>query len=62
MMNVSDRDARAMSLYDYEARLHHWNAAHSDDVQAPDHDKTQALIDRINLDPKLHKAKPKTKA
>lgn len=54
MMNVSLADARGMSLWDYEALLYHWNEAHSTDVAAPDHDKTQRLIDKINTDPKLY--------
>lgn len=44
-----------MSLWEYEALLQHWNKAHgSDDVEAPDHARTQKLIDRINADPRLH--------
>lgn len=59
MMNVSDADARGMSLYDYEGRLHYWNKAHAtgDDVEAPDPEKTQTLIDRINSNPKLFEGK-----
>jgi hypothetical protein len=61
MMNIGPTEARALSLWEYEALLHHWNEAHSagDDVKAPDHDKTQKLIDMINLDPKLYQGKPK---
>lgn len=55
MMNIPPSDAKAMSLWEYEALLHHWNSAHkTDDVQAPDHESTQKLIDRINADPRLH--------
>lgn len=63
MMNIGPGDARTLSLWEYEVMLHHWNAAHStvDDVQAPDPKKTQALIDRINTDPKLFEGKAKRK-
>jgi hypothetical protein len=59
MMNVPPRDAYAMSLWEYEARLHHWNAAHStgDDIQPPDFEKTQRMLDKVNLDPRLYEGK-----
>lgn len=56
MMHIPPGDAKALSLWEYEALLHHWNKAHNggDDVEAPDHAMTQKLIDRINADPRLH--------
>lgn len=61
MMNIPPSEAKALALWEYEALLHHWNAAHStgDDSEPPDHDKTQRMIDRVNSDPKLHGAKAK---
>lgn len=56
MMNIPPGEAKALTLWEYEALLHHWNAAHStgDDVEPPDPATTQKLIDMINSDPKLH--------
>lgn len=55
MMNIGPGDARTLSLWEYEALLHHWNEAHgSSDVKPPDHEMTQRLIDQINSDPRLH--------
>jgi hypothetical protein len=55
MMNVSASDARAMDLWEYEARLYHWNKAHDPDgsVSPPDPEKTQSLIDKLNANPGL---------
>lgn len=53
MMNIAPSEAKALTLWEYDSLLHHWNEAHSTEVQPPDHAKTQALIDKINLDPKL---------
>lgn len=54
MMGLAD--IQHMSLWEYEARLWHWNEAHGggDDVQPPDPHTTQRLIDKINSDPRLH--------
>lgn len=55
MMNIPGDEARRMSLWEYEARLYHWNEAHntSDDVEAPDPEMVMPLLDRINADPRL---------
>jgi hypothetical protein len=54
MMNCADR-AGTMSLPEYEARLYHWNEAHGDggNVQPPDPELTQFLINKINSSPAL---------
>lgn len=54
MMNIGPGDARALSLWEYEALLHHWNKAHStDDIKAPDPEATQRMLDKINSDPRF---------
>lgn len=54
MMNIPPDVAARMSLWEYEALLYHWNAAHGgDDIQPPDHELTQRLIDKISLNPDL---------
>lgn len=56
MMGVSRSDAMDLSLWEYEARLWHWNDAHStgEDIEAPDRDLTQRLIDRLNGSALIH--------
>lgn len=61
-MNVPTGDARKLSMWEYEALLHHWNEAHDTDVKPPDHEMTQKLIERINLDPRLSEKKPRVQA
>jgi hypothetical protein len=55
MMGISRADAMQMPLYEYEARLYHWNESHdtSRDVEAPDPAIAMPLLDRINADPRL---------
>jgi hypothetical protein len=55
MMGLGKADTDTMSLCEYESRLHHWNEAHGDgsDVQPPDPELTQFLINKINSDPAL---------
>lgn len=55
MMNIPPDQAANLSLWEYEALLHNWNEAHGggDDIQPPDHELTQRLIDKINLNPDL---------
>lgn len=55
MMGVSRADAMDLSMWEYEARLWHWNEAHkaSDDVEPPDPVKAMRLLDRANSDPRL---------
>jgi hypothetical protein len=55
MMNIPPDEARRMSLWEYEARLYHWNEAHEvkDEVEAPDPEMVMPLLDRINADPRL---------
>lgn len=51
MMNCADR-AFMMSLWEYEARLYHWNEAHgSDDGDGggrPDPRVMQGMVDKLN--------------
>ena len=54
MMGVSDADARAMSMHDYEMRLWHWNEIHgSSDDEITDPEITQKLIDQLNANPEF---------
>jgi hypothetical protein len=55
MMNIPGDEARRMTLWEYEARLYHWNEAHEvkDEVEAPDPEIVMPLLDRINADPRL---------
>lgn len=54
MMGVSDADARAMSLHDYEMRLWHWNQIHGEaEVEIVDPDITQRMIDDLKARPEL---------
>lgn len=54
MMNVPPSDARSLSLWEYEAMLHHWNEAHrGGEVQAPDPDIAMPILERANADPRL---------
>lgn len=54
MMGLGKADTEKMSLWEYEARLYHWNDAHrGDDVQPPDPHRTQRLIDQINREPRV---------
>lgn len=60
MMNIPRDVAEQLSLYEYEETLWHWNEAHRspDEVEPPEAEKTQRLLDRINADPRLTGAKP----
>lgn len=54
MMNIPPSEVERMSLWDYEALLYNWNEAHdAGDVEPPDAEQAQALMDRINADPRL---------
>lgn len=61
MMNIPPSEAKALSLWEYEALLHHWNEAHGsgDDVEIVDPEITQRLIDRLRDNPEMLKGKPK---
>lgn len=42
-----------MSLWEYEARLYHWNEAHGGDEdggERPDPRTMQGMVDRLNLE------------
>lgn len=54
-MNIPPSDARELDLWEYEAMLWHWNEAHrtGDDVEPPDPQFTQRLIDKLNSNPAL---------
>lgn len=58
-MNIPPSEAKSLSLWEYEAILSEWNDAHDygDDMAAPDPETTQALLDKINADPRLTGAK-----
>jgi hypothetical protein len=55
MMNVPPSEANKLSLWEYEALLHHWNEAHDadPDVDAPDPAVVIPMLERINADPRL---------
>jgi hypothetical protein len=54
-MNIPPSEAKALSLWEYQALLWQWNEAHNYDAdgEAPDAERTQELLDRINADPRL---------
>lgn len=53
-MNIPPSELNQMDLWKYEALLFEWNAAHStDDVKAPDAERSEAMLERINNDPRL---------
>lgn len=60
MMNIPPSEAKRLTLWEYQALLHNWNRAHStgDDIKAPDPERTQRMIDRINANPALTGPKP----
>ncbi|MGJ0508934.1 MAG: hypothetical protein ACR652_17760 [Methylocystis sp.] len=53
-------EAKALSMWEYEALLWNWNDAHDldADASAPDPEVTQALLDKINADPRLTGREP----
>jgi len=53
MMNIPPSEAKRMDLWTYEAMLWNWNDAHDTEVEPPDPERTVALLDRINADPRL---------
>lgn len=55
MMSVAPTEADKLDLRTYEAILWHWNDANStsSDVEAPDPEVVQPLLDKINSDPRL---------
>lgn len=56
MMGLGKADTDSMSLWEYEARLYHWNEAHgSDSVNAPDPDIAFRILEKANADPRLTK-------
>ena len=62
MMGAPPSEAKALSLWEYEALIFHWNDAHStgEDHDPPaNRDLMEKLIDRINADPPLHGARKK---
>lgn len=63
MMGLGRADTDTMSLWEYEARLFHWNEAHGsgDDIGAPDPATAQRIIDMANKDPRLTKGKPRAR-
>lgn len=60
MMGLGRYDTDRMSLFEYQARMHHWNAAHSRDKgeggkgehKVP-HERTEELIATLNANPEL---------
>lgn len=61
-MGIGSREARSMSLWEYEARLYCWNEAHKtegrDEIKS-DPEKMERLIDKLKDQPDLLSAKPK---
>jgi hypothetical protein len=54
MMNVPPSEAKALSLWEYEAILHHHNEAHGGgDVEPPVPEVAMAILERANSDPRL---------
>lgn len=55
MMGVTVSDARSLSLWEYEALLHHWNRAHGGEepIDPEDAEATVARLAEINLDPRF---------
>lgn len=60
MMGIPPSEAKALSLWEYEAILHHWNEAHgTGEIEIVDPEITQRHIDRLLAHPELLKGKPK---
>jgi hypothetical protein len=60
MMGIGPEAAKEMDLWEYEGLLFHWNEAHGtsdkDDggpLPLPDREKSLAIVDMINGDPRL---------
>lgn len=54
MMNIPPSEAKALSLWEYESLLYHWNEAHGgSDDDAPDPEVAIPLLERINADKRL---------
>lgn len=62
MMGLGRYDTDQMSLYEYQARLHHWNEihrAHTDRGEHKvDHSVTQKHLDFLRSNPELLSANP----
>lgn len=60
MMGIGARDAAEMSLWEYEARLHHWNKAHARDSGEPKvpHEITEAKIEALKNMPGMLSSTP----
>jgi len=63
MMGIGAREAAEMSLWEYEARLYHWNKIHSvpdKDGGGPvvSHDITEAKIAQLKAMPGMLSANP----
>lgn len=63
MMGLGRYDTDRMSLYEYQARMHHWNKIHSreqgdDGEHKVPHERTEELIAHLNMNPELLSAKP----
>lgn len=55
MMNIPPSEAKALSLWEYEAILHHWNQAQGgeEDIEIVDPAITQQMIDRLKANPAM---------
>jgi hypothetical protein len=54
MMGLGWADIERMSLWEYEARLYHWNEAHGGgDISPPDAATAMRILEKANLDPRL---------
>lgn len=53
-MNIPVSDARALSLWEYDALIYHWNEAHGDgDAPTVPHEVSERLIDKLRANPEL---------
>lgn len=55
MMNVPPSEAKALSLYDYQALLHNWQIANeSEDDTPPDEDAVAGMFERMRASGMVH--------
>ncbi len=54
MMNIGPSDARALTLYEYQALLYNWEQAHATDEPAPDEDAVAGMFERMRAKGMVH--------
>lgn len=54
-MGIQPSEAKDLSHWEYQGRLAVWNEAHKspDEIEAPDAERTQKLLDKFNMDPRM---------